>query len=432
VGPDAAVAPEGAPQPAPDYIFQKAFDTLGPSDAARRVLPAVWGTGCVIVLGLLVGRRANRRVGLVTALCLAFAPFHVHYSQEVRPYSLGLFLTALTLLFLDRYLERPGGFRLVAVLVGAVAVAYTMFLAALVLLLAGSALVLDDASTGSVSRRPAARRLLRWSPAWIAIIAVAYLPWLPVVWRLLAAPSFTTPPVFAVQRVARLFSYFGFGFHDWYPLGWPGALFIALVAGGAILAVTRYRLRFLVIWAVIGVAAIELLEERHGAWDSIFHFLPAGVALATLATLPVGFLTERRSRAWLAPVAIALVLFLDARALAFYFQRGRPDWRPVAAFLRGQPADQAILAAGPSTQLCVGYYVNGPDWLCCSGPGMRPIIDVGDDAAGLSTAWPNSGDSWLVTPQGAALRLPALRETTGVLFPTADAGVLVRRLAAKR
>ncbi len=414
-----------------DYILEKAFDLLSPSDAARRILPALWGTGCVVVLGLLVGRRANPRVGLVTALCLAFAPFHVHYSQEVRPYSLAMFLTALTLLLIDRYLSRPGWVRLVAVLVSAVAVAYTMILATLVLLLAGSSLVLDDALTGSVIRRQAARRLLWWSPGLLLIIAVAYLPWLAPVWQLLGAPPFTPPPVFAARRVARLFSYFGFGFHDWYPLGRAGVLFIALVAGGGILAVSKYRLRFLVVWAVLGAAIIELLEERHGAWDSIFHFLPAGVALTALATLPIGWLAERRPRAWLAPIAIAIVLFLDARALVFYFQRGRPDWRPVAAFLRGQPGDVPILTAGAYTQLCVGYYVNGPDWLCCSGPGTRPIIDVGADAAGLSKEWPRTGSAWLVTPVGAVpTSLPASSPATGTLFPTADAGVLVRRLDA--
>jgi 4-amino-4-deoxy-L-arabinose transferase-like glycosyltransferase len=412
-----------------DYVFQKTFDMLGPSDAARRILPALWGAGCVVVLGRLVARRADPRVGLVTALCLAFAPFHVHYSQEVRPYSLGMFLTALTLLLLDRYLEKPGGLRLIAALATAVAVAYTMLLAALVLSLAGGALVVDDALTGSAARRSSARRLLRWSPALILLIALVYLPWLPPVWRLLKAPPFTPPPAFAVPRVSRLFSYFGFGFHDWYPLGRPGALFIALVAAGAILAVTTYRLRFLFVWAIVSAAAIEVLEERHGAWDSIFHFLPAGVALAALATLPIGWLTERRSRAWLAPIALAIVLVLDARALAFYFRRGRPDWRPVADFLRAQPRDQAILVAGAATQLCVGYYVNGPDWLCCSRRDARPIVDVGADAAGLSTARATASVAWLVTPQDAVLQAPDSREDEGILFPTADRGVLVRRIA---
>ena len=412
-----------------DYILQKAFDLLGPSDSARRILPALWGTGNVLVLGLLVGRRANRRVGLVTAVCLSFARFHVHYSQEVRPYALGMFLTSLSLLLIDRYLEKPDGLGLAAVLLSCVAVAYTMFLAAMVLLIAGTSLVLDDAMTGSPSRRHAAVRLLWLSPGLLLLMALAFLPWLRALVGLLGAPPFTPPPVFAVKRVARLFSYFGFGFHDWYPLGRPGALFIVLAAGGAVLAATKYRLRFLIAWAVFGAASIELLEERHGAWDSIFHFLPAGVALAALATLPIGWLTERRSRAWLAPLVAAIVFYLDARALAFYFHKGRPDWRPVAAFLRTQPSDQRVLTAGQYTQLCVAYYQNGPDWLCCSGPGVRSIVDVGNDGSRLSEPRLRSGTTWLVTPIGATLSRAPMLPDTGRLFPTAEAGVLVRELA---
>lgn len=412
-----------------DYVLQKAFDAFGPSDAARRILPAVWGAACVVIFGLLIGRRASPRVGLLTAFCLAFAPFHVRYSQEVRPYSLGLFLTALVLLLIDRYLERPSGLRLVAVLAGAVAVAYTMFLAALVLLIAGGSLILDDALTESAPRRQSARLLLMWSPALIVIIAASYSPWLPLVWRSMGSPPFSPPPVFAVRRIGRLFSYFGFGFHDWYPLGLRGAFFIALVVGGAALALRKYRLRFLLVWAVLGIAAIEALEERHGVFDSIFHFLPAGIALTVLATLPIGWLAERRSGAVLASVILAMVVFLDARALAFYFRKGRADWRPAAAFLRAQPRDAVILTAGPYVQLCLGYYVNGPDWLCCPGPKDRQILDVGYDAAGLLTAWQPSRSAWLVTPLGAKLTPEdRLRDISGTTFPTAEMGVLVRRL----
>jgi hypothetical protein len=414
-----------------DYLFQKTFDLVSPSDAARRILPALWGTGSVVVLGLLIARRSDRRVGLVTALCLAFAPFHVHYSQEVRPYALGMFLTALTLLLLDQYLDRPSWVRLTSVLVSAVAVAYTMYLAAMILLLAGGALVLEDALTGAVSRKQAAVRLAWWSPGLILIIGLAFLPWLPAFWGLLGAPPFTPPPVFAIKRVARLFSYFGFGFHDWYPLGRPGVLFIALVAGGAVLALRKYRLRFLVVWAFLGAASIELLEERHGAWDSIFHFLPAGVAITVLATLPIGWLAERRSRAWVVPVAIATVLFLDARALEFYFRRGRPDWRPVATFLRRQPADQAIFTAGQYIQLCIGYYVNGPDWLCCSSPTDRQIIDIGYDGSGLLDVWHPSRTAWLVTPSAAVLKQQQmLTDLPTTAYPAAEMGVTVRRLGS--
>jgi hypothetical protein len=369
----------------------------------------------------------------MTAICLAFAPLHVHYSQEVRPYSLGLFLTALALLLIDRYLEKPGALRLVAVLASAVAVAYALLVAAMVLFIAGGSLILDDALTASTeARRASARRLLRWSPALLLLIALAYLPWLSPVWKAMALPPFSTPPTFGFRRVVRFFSVFGFGSHDWYPLNKRGLIFVALSLCGSALAWTRYRLRFLVAWAVCGLTILEILEERHGVYDSIFHFLPAGIALTALAALPIGRLAQRRHGAWAAGVALSLVLFFDAQALDFYFRRGRPDWRPVAAYLRGQGADAPIFAAGGHILVCLGYYLNGPDWLCCSPPGARTILDVGEDARGLEKAWATSDPAWLAVPAAARVALPdSLNDAGSTLFPTADRGVLVYRLAAR-
>ena len=62
--------------------------------------------------GALLARRAGRAAGAWAALLLAFAPFHVRYSQEFRPYALGLLLLSASLLALDRFLERPGRLRL--------------------------------------------------------------------------------------------------------------------------------------------------------------------------------------------------------------------------------------------------------------------------------------------------------------------------------
>ncbi len=194
---------------------------------------------------------------------------------------------------------------------------------------------------------------------------------------------------------------------------------------------TTYRLRFLVVWAVLGLAIIELLEERHGVYDSIFHFLPAGIALPALAALPIGWLAERRGLAWAAGAVLLAVVFLDARALAFYFERGRVDWRPVGAFLRSAPADVPILVAGASPRLTLGYYVNGPGWLCCPDPAHRAILDVGNEAEDLLRYWRPSQAAWLVVPSGAKLRDDApLSGAPGVSYPTADGGVIVRRLGA--
>src|SRR6266567_6586485 len=71
-----------------DYVLLKAFETFHPSDAARRIPAVIWGVGCVIAFGGLIARRAGRGTGILASILLAAAPYHVHYSQEVRPYSL--------------------------------------------------------------------------------------------------------------------------------------------------------------------------------------------------------------------------------------------------------------------------------------------------------------------------------------------------------
>ncbi|MFY9551661.1 MAG: glycosyltransferase family 39 protein [Thermoanaerobaculia bacterium] len=412
-----------------DYAVLKVFEVVDPSDATRRIVPALWGAACVVVFGRLISRRAGPRVGVAAATFLAFAPYHVHYSQEVRPYSLGMLLTTSTLLFIDRYLDKPGWRRLLLVVCGSIAAAYTMFLAALTLLIAGATLVLEDALLAAEPRRRAARRLLIWSPAFALAVGVAYIPWWPMLWRAIHAPAISAPPALSFRRVGRVFSYFGFGFHDWYPLGAAGAFFIALVLLGSVLAVAKYRLRFLLAWAVIGIAAVEAMEHRHGVYDAIFHLVPAGIALTGLAALPAGWLAERRHGSWLAATLVAVVLYLDARGLAFYFERGRPDWRPVAQFLRRQPEGERILAAGAGIQLCLGYYANGPDWLCCPRPGQRSIVDIGYDASGLWTSWKPSNGAWLVTPvSGKPTLEPLFADVPSVVFPTADGGVVVRHI----
>ena len=170
-----------AVHPPLDYLVARFVESAHPADWVRKVPDVLWGTLTVPVLGLLVGRRAGRAAGIVAALLLAAAPFHVRYSQEFRPYSLSLFLLALALLLLDRFLERPTAIRLVLLFAATLATAYTLYFAALVLALAAGAMAAEDSFSSEPDRRSHARRFLLWSPAFAAALFLAYLPWLPVV-----------------------------------------------------------------------------------------------------------------------------------------------------------------------------------------------------------------------------------------------------------
>ncbi len=246
----------------------------------------------------------------------------------------------------------------------------------------------------------------------------------------------SSAPGYGWNRVARLLSYFGFGPRDWYPLGLAGLMFLLLVVYGGAVAWRTPRLRFLLVWAFGGLAVIEILEHRKPTYDSIFHWLPAGLGLTAVAGVGLGRLLAGRVP-WLARVAaISLILVFAARSLAVYFREGRPDWRPLARYLLRTAPDEKIYVANQYTQLCLGYYVVGPDWRCCKRPGQRAILNLEGEVSRLAADWDRKRDAWLALPGGHAF--DALLEWSAkypsVAFPTAEGegGVILRRLQVSR
>ncbi len=410
-----------------DYVVGKLVDGAGPSDAVRRLPAVLWGTGTVVAMGQLVARRAGHVAGIVTAALLALSPFHVHYSQELRPYSLGLFLLALSLLSLDRYLAVPDPGRLAALYLSCLATAYALYVSASVLAVAAGALVVEDVFASEVCRRRAARRFLRMSPLFAAALWLGYLPW----WRTfligLRSPAVGTVPAFSAARVVRFFSFFGFGHSDWQPLGVPGFLFLGGTILGAALAGRKEGARFLLAWSAGGLGLIEAMEHRHPVFDSIFHYLPAGVSLVVLFSIALAWLLSRPR--WLgAGVALLLLSFsFEIASLSAYFRSGRPDWRPAAAFLLAHHGNDRIVTDSQWTQLCVAYYVFGPGWLCCGGG--HGIVSLAGDPAPIAWLQEPGKSLWLVTSNAAgnSARLTRLAESLAVArFPRAEDAIVAR------
>lgn len=417
-----------------DYAIRKAFESFGPGEAARRVPGVIWGVGCVAAFGLLFARRAGRAAGLACAAMLALAPYHVRYSQELRPYSLGLFLLAVSLLSVDRFLERPEARRLALLYAACLGTLYALYLAALVLLLAAASILLSDCFDPEPGRRAAARRFLKWSPAFAATLAVGYLPWWPVLVRALGLPPDSRPPAAAgTARVVRWFAYFGFRGLDLSTPGAPELIFALLVAAGGVAAWRRPRLRFALVWSLGGLVAIEILERRHSQFDSIFHWLPAGLGLTGLAGVGAATLLGRRMFRPVGAAVLVAALFADVAGVRSYFQAGRADWRPLARFLASTPGSTRIFTENPYTLFCAAFYFCGPDWPPCRQPGRREMLDVHGDVPTLLQAWDRGQDAWLVL--GAGPRSDALRTWSSrfpsTAFPTAEGDAMVRQLPAE-
>ena len=192
--------------------------------------------------------------------------------------------------------------------------------------------------------------------------------------------------------------------------GFPGTIFAGLVVIGAVLALRSARLRFLVAWGFGGIVVMEVLEHRHPVYDSVFHELPAGMAFTGLAAISLAWVSKKARVP--GAILLATVLALELRGVARYFDHGRPNWRPLAAYLRGTPPNDPILVGSQYTQLCVGFYVNGPDWLRDPGPSSRSVT-VADAREGHG--WDRSANAWLVESGGLN---PAVWPAWSRGFPT--------------
>ncbi|HVE65240.1 MAG TPA: glycosyltransferase family 39 protein [Thermoanaerobaculia bacterium] len=419
-----------AVHPPLDYLVGRFLESLGPADWARKLPAVAWGVGTVGALGLLLARRAGRPAGWIAAALLAFAPFHVRYSQELRPHALGLFLLVLSLLLLDRYLEEPGLATLAALWLACLATAYTLYLAALVLAIAGAAMLLEDTFSRDAERRRAARRFLAWSPVFTAALFIAYLPWWPVVLEAARRQPMAAVVPASLERWSRILSFFSFAPDDGQPLGRKGPLFLLLVGLGILHATRTPRLRFLAVWAVAGLAAIEVLGRLHPHYDVSRRFLPAGLAFPALAALAVAALASRRRLRIVAVAVVIVVLFFDLRSLAVYFREGRADWRTLADYLRrtASPAER-VFTENQYSQLCVAFYLVGPRWFYEGGKRGREVLNLDGEVVRLTWSWKPGERAWLVL--AGEPRYPELRRWAGMFpslpFPKAE-GSDLRRL----
>jgi MFS family permease len=420
----AAAKREGVHPPL-DYFVQTLLDRAGAPEWARRLPSVLAGVATIGLTIFLAGRWFGPIAGIAGGLLLALSPIQVRYSQEVRPYALGLMFLMASLAALEAFRERPRAVHGAAWFLGVLAAAYTLYFAGLIAALAGIAFVWTFRRT---STRPLWRALPLAVLGWILL----YLPWLPVIFS--AARS--APPGVAPERLDRAWAASRlqvFGTGDWKaePVSIGSWAFWLLVAAGLLRA---RRSRFAAVAAVwlLGGAAIQVaILQLRPHYPAARYLLPSGMAAVVLAAAGLAFARARRTTwLWLAAlVAVTLVLAYDARSLHSYFSEGRPQWREVAAFLRERAKPgESLVAANSWVFRNLGYYwneageppptvtlehsrtdVSGPAWLVLAVCPTNAAARAELDALPLAAEYPQTNHCEIrYVPIGRTIRVAGL------------------------
>lgn len=316
------------------YWLTHCWLQFGRSEWFLRLPSLFFGVATVYLIYLLGKKIFNERIGLISALFLAVAPYHLYYSQEARMYSLLTFLGTASMLFL---IEK----KWLAYLLVTTAMLYTHYAAFFLLAVQVVWVVLWQ------------RKMIKQFLRSLFLCFFLYLPWVPQLLKQLRAGSNLTSLLPAWQEVASLpvikalpltlikFSLGRIYFID------KGVY--ALVAGVVVVtfgflfyqALKKFNREkiFLLNWLVLPLLLalmISLFLPMYQPFRLLFTIVPFYLLLA------VGVLNLKKK--W-QPLAIALVLVISLSGLFLYYSSPRfqrEDWREATAFIESHQSENSV------------------------------------------------------------------------------------------
>ncbi len=397
---------------------------LGASEAERRLLPVALGLLGLVLLARWASRHFGTRVASIFGLLAALSAIHVRYSQELRPYALGLFFLSLVLIALDRVLERSGRQGWLLLFVAASGCLYSLYFAAVVAIPA-LVLLLTRSASSEPAIRARARQCLFWLPVFAGCLALAYAPWLAVLRELPDRPREAAATPWDLALVGRRLEYLTAGGLEGEALSWAGLMAAGLGVVGAAVALGSPHGRAVVAGALAGTVGIEVALWLGDHWSNARYNLVGWPFLTLLVALGTDRLTRlATSVAWQRGVlALLLVLQIGPRwaGVARYDRSGRPDWPRVVALAASvvRPGD-ALLTANEWTRVCLKYYAETvgsalPEPVSVAGDIDRASrLAEGRCAFLVAAGYPRHGalERWL----GSAPRLAREERTDARLF----------------
>lgn len=403
---------ESERQPPLHYLLLRAWMSIaGSGDAAVRVPFAVLAAASVGLVGWLALRLLGRRAALYAAFLLAISPALLMFGRMARYYSLAVFLTLLSSVFLVEALRRHGAaqrtWRWWLLYCGAtVALLLSSYVAIAVVACQVAAVLV--ACRGSVRQR--ARLTL--APALFVLLSLA---WLGIGFDRLHGAVAERPPLgqpgataSALLDVAYPLYAFGLGVTQlpWEPAAAVGiaALVIAAPLGLRAVATTGGMawLPIIMVTGVIGLVALAFIVKFHA-----FTFLatPARAlpALPFFALIVAAGLARTPPR-WAGLLLAGLVVSCAAADRNYYL--GRQYHSPPYA-LPSRELAQTLVRIADSNDLVVTHAWTGLDYYLPhhdGGPRLsvvdRPLLQPYAARHDLSEAQP---------PPRAAPRDPAVR-----------------------
>ncbi len=331
-----------------DYLIQHAVITNfhGAIEWTARFHAALFGVLAILLIYFVCRELFDdKRLSLLSALLLCFYPFHHHYSQEGRPYSLFLLLSLILYLIFFRALKKNRWYLWAGFAAAAVLTFYTHAYASLVLL--GQFLFLIYRR---ILKHDDLQAAVRRGACFVfcgAIAAAAYLPWLR--YSFFNARG-SAPPGNGFKLLLELIKGLGDGS---YPLA--AALILCAAAGVYHLKKTGRSLELgaLLIWLLSPFPLVLAILSWRNYFFSSRQLIFVAPALLILAAAGADFIRQKAARRFFSPAAILILISIVV--IALHYRDKRDDLRAAGQFLQ-QSAGQEVAIISPGLTNTLTFY----------------------------------------------------------------------------
>jgi mannosyltransferase len=343
-----------------DYFITHFMFYFGSSEWILRFPASMFGILSILAIFYLAKEIFGAHVGLISAFLISISPMHIWFSQEVRVYSLFMFLTILSFLFFLKITKKNNIWYWIPLTVTNLALIYTHYFGFFVILIQGIYLLLifliknSNFDTGRFSLQNKRLKALLVCIISNQIVFIFFIPWLDI-FRFQTS-DFRKPLDYGLEANIEYFNSIMHGFSSFNAPGTSSIIltiifFLLFILGVLILAKTNHYVGLLFfIWIFLPICLLFIMTLVRGQPSTTIRnfifILPAVLIIVAIgvtegAALICKILTpSNRIKSCLKqkPNCITLlfligIFLLNVNPLTFQYSIEKANWRGTGQFL---------------------------------------------------------------------------------------------------
>lgn len=341
------------------YVLTHYWIQVSLNEVWLRLLPLLFGVGTIYFIYLLGEKLFSKRVGLLAALLVSIAPYHIYYSQEFRMYSMATFFAIVSMYYFVCLIKNVTNFHKILFVLSSVALLYTHYL--------GGLLFIGQIIYLLLYERKKVKQFLYYYLA----VGLLFVPWLPYLLKQLELgvqadvylPGWSSMLSLSVLKAfPLLFGKFILGRIDFEnTLLYIGYLLAGFSVVGLSLMSLRNKLKdqkvqFILLWLIVPIVITFLVSLK----------LPMFQPFRLLFCLPALFLLIAYGLSisrFKILLSLLVIFMLISFQMIFWFDSSywREDWKNAVVFAENiTDKKEQILFAWDLPFAPYSFYTNDP------------------------------------------------------------------------